>query len=89
MTKTSQTAFLFSFDLKKIGYPQQYRAVFYITDGFVKAHLLCRLVDTINWMIIPSPDFRIAPTHDSSIVLRPGEEKSVEIGYKKQHPPFV
>jgi hypothetical protein len=73
---------LFSFDLKKISYPQQDRAVFYITDGFVKEHLLCRLVDTVNWMIIPSTDFSIAPKHDSSIVLRPGEEKSVELAIK-------
>ena len=50
---------LFSFDLGKVNYPQQYKAVFYITDLFIKNHHLCRLLDTTNWVIIPPPDFTI------------------------------
>jgi hypothetical protein len=69
---------LFSFDLGKVNYPQQYKAVFYITDLFIKNHRLCRLLDTTNWVIIPPPDFTIT-TNPSSLLLRPGEEKNVEL----------
>ena len=67
---------LFSFDLGKVNYPQQYKAVFYITDLFIKNHHLCRLLDTTNWVIIPPPEFTIT-TNPSSLLLRPGEEKNI------------
>ena len=61
---------LFSLDLDKINYPQQYRVLFYITDYFVLSHLYCRLVDTTNWVMIPPPLFEIS-TKPSSLTLRP------------------
>jgi hypothetical protein len=72
---------LFSFDLEKVNFPQQYRAVFYITDYFVKEHHFCRLIDTTNWVIIPPPEF-IMSTTPGSIVLRPGEEKDIGLTIK-------
>lgn len=36
---------LFSFDLAKINFPQQYRVAFDIVDKFVIKHHFCRLVD--------------------------------------------
>ncbi len=72
---------LFSFDLGKINFPQQYNAVFYITDSFVKEHRFCRLVDITNWVSIPPPEF-VMSTTPNSIVLRPGGEKDSELTIK-------
>ena len=63
---------LFSFDLKKINYPQQYRTLFYITDSFVKDGHYCKLVDTTNWVSVPPPEFSLS-TMPTSIILRQGE----------------
>jgi hypothetical protein len=57
-----QSYIVFSFDLSKVNFPQQYRAVFYATDYFILKHRLCRLVDTTSWAIMPPPDFTIS-TH--------------------------
>ena len=65
---------LFSFDLEKINSPQRYKAVFYMTDYFVRDRNFCRMIDTTNWVIIPPPEFSMLAS-PSSIVLRPGEEK--------------
>lgn len=73
---------LFYFNLNKINFPQQYKAAFYITDYFVKAHVFCRLVDITNWIIIPPPQYSISTGTNSSIVLRPGQEKNVELVVK-------
>ena len=73
---------LFSFDLSKINLPQQYNAVFYITDYFVKEHRFCRLIDITNWVTIPPPEFTMSITPSNSIVLRPGEEKDIELAIK-------
>jgi hypothetical protein len=70
---------LFYFNLNKVNFPQQYRAVFYITDYFVEAHHLCRLVDITNWIIIPPPEFAISITPNSPITLRPGERTNAEL----------
>jgi hypothetical protein len=72
---------LFSFDLQKINFPQQYRVVFYTTDYFVLKHRFCRLIDTTNWVIIPPPEFTIS-TSPASVVLRPGDEKAIELMIK-------
>jgi hypothetical protein len=72
----------FSFDLSKVNFPQQYRAVFYTTDYFILKHRFCRLIDTTPWAIMPPPDFTISTQPSSSIVLRPGEEKDVELTIK-------
>jgi hypothetical protein len=72
---------LFSFDLNKVNSPQRYKAVFYVTDYFVKDHKFCTLVDTTNWVIIPPPEFDMS-ANPSSVVLRPGEEKNVQFQLK-------
>jgi hypothetical protein len=72
---------LFSFDLEKINLPQRYKAVFYITDYFIRDRSFCRMIDTTNWVIIPLPEFSMLAS-PSSIVLRPGEEKDVELQIK-------
>ena len=72
---------LFSFDLEKINSPQRYKAVFYMTDYFVRDRSFCRMIDTTNWVIIPPPEFSMLAS-PSSIVLRPGEEKDVELQIK-------
>ena len=71
----------FSFDLDKVNSPSQYKMAFYITDYFVKDHVLCRLIDTTNWVIIPPPDFSMSVS-PSSVLLRPGEEKNLELQIK-------
>jgi hypothetical protein len=71
----------FSFHLNEVNFPQQYRAVFYITDYFVKEHRFCRLIDTTNWVMIPPPEFTIS-TKPNSITLRSGEDISVEVAIK-------
>jgi hypothetical protein len=73
---------LFSFDLNSVNSPRQYKAVFYITDYYVINHRLCRLIDTTNWVIIPPPDFDISIKPSSSIVLRPNEERTVQLQIK-------
>jgi hypothetical protein len=72
---------LFSFDLNKVNSPQRYKAVFYITDYIIKNHRFCTLIDTTNWVIIPPPDFDIS-ANPSSLVLRPGEEKNIQLQLK-------
>jgi hypothetical protein len=72
---------LFSFDLQKINFPQQYRAVFYITDYSILKHRFCRLIDTTNWVIIPPPEFTMS-TSPGSVELRPGQEKDVKLMIK-------
>ena len=59
--------------------PQQYKAVFYITDYFIIHHVFCRLVDITNWIIIPPPDFSISIAPNSTVNLRPTEQKNIEL----------
>ena len=75
------TYVLFSLDLNKVNYPQQYRLLFYITDYFVISHLYCRLVDTTNWVMIPPPQFELSPK-SNSLTLRPGENTTTEVTIK-------
>jgi hypothetical protein len=76
--KKDNSSALFSIDLSKVSSPERYKAVFYITDYFLKNHRFCTLIDTTNWVPIPPPQFTIKadPSH---IVLRPPEEKSIQI----------
>ena len=72
---------LFYFDLNKVNFPQQYKAVFYITDYFVLHHVFCRLLDVTNWIIAPPPEFTLSST-PSNVLLRPGAEKDLEVVVK-------
>ena len=81
-SRNGEPFILFSFDLNSVNAPSQYKAVFYITDYYVINHHLCRLIDTTNWVIIPPPDFEISVEPSSSIVLRPNDEKTVQLQIK-------
>jgi hypothetical protein len=72
---------VFSFDLTKINSPEQYKIVFYIVNYFVANHTFCRYVDTTNWVIIPPPIFSMSAS-PTSIMLRPGEERNIELQIK-------
>ena len=72
---------LFSFDLSKVNFPERYKAALYITDYFIKDRKFCTLIDTTNWVIIPPPDFDMS-TNPSSIELRPGQDKNIQIRLK-------
>jgi len=78
--KKEQPYILFYFDLNKVNSPQLYKAVFYITDYFVLHHVFCRLLDITNWIIIPPPEFTLSTP--SNVVLRPGDEKDLEVVLK-------
>ena len=52
-----------------------------MTDYFVQDRSFCRLIDTTNWVIIPPPEFSMSSS-PSSVVLRPGEEKDIELQIK-------
>jgi hypothetical protein len=69
------------FDLESIGYPQRYNIMFYTIDSFKYNNRYYDIVDFSQWIPIPPPrvDLELIP---SSITLRPGEEKTVEIRIK-------
>ena len=81
-SRNGEPFILFTFDLNSVNAPSQYKAVFYITDYYIVNHHLCRLIDTTNWVIIPPPDFDISVEPSSAIVLRPNEEKTVQLQIK-------
>ena len=66
----------FSINLKSIGNPDKYKLLLYIVDIYTVEDKYCRIVDTSNWSLIPTPEFSIVPT-TSNIVMRPPEEKSI------------
>lgn len=68
-------------ELNALNFPSQYSIFFYISDVFIKGSSLCQLVDISNRVHIPPPEFIVRPSH-SSVTLRPGEEKNVEVQVK-------
>lgn len=72
----------FSLDLSKIGYPSNYLLSFDAQDGFeYDGNKFCNLLDTTNWYPIPMPSFTISMA-PSSVELRPGEKKVIELTAK-------
>ena len=65
-------------DLNSISSPNQYHLLFSAIDLFVKNGVFCRMVDITNRVYVPPPEF-IITTSPSSVLLRPGEEKTVEL----------
>ena len=51
----------FSIDLKSIGNPDKYKLLFYIVDVYPVNGEDCRIIDTSNWSLIPTPEFNIVP----------------------------
>ncbi|MGH9980875.1 MAG: hypothetical protein ACRD6U_04890 [Nitrososphaeraceae archaeon] len=66
----------FSIDLKSIGNPDKYKLLFYIVDVYPVNGKYCRIIDTSNWSLIPTPEFNIVPD-TFNIPIRPPEEKSI------------
>lgn len=65
-------------DLNSVSSPNQYDLLFYAVDLFVQNGTLCRMVDISNGVSVPPPEF-IITTSPSSVLLRPGEEKNIEL----------
>jgi hypothetical protein len=70
--------FVFSLDLAKINYPDQYKVIITAYDNFLNNDLFCYLYDSTNWVHIPPPEF-VMTTKPTSTVLRPGETKNIEL----------
>jgi hypothetical protein len=73
---------LLSFDLDIIGSPTKYKVLFYANafEGAFERTEFPVLMgrDVSRWVPIPPPEFSIS-TSPSSIAIRPGEEKNVEL----------
>jgi hypothetical protein len=61
-----------SLDLTEVNSPNHYSVAFSIED-FIKG-----IYDTTSWLPIPPPEFDIV-TFPSSLILRPGDEKTIEL----------
>jgi hypothetical protein len=71
-----------SLNLNLIGSPSEYSVISYATDTFVtKDFHVCHLVDTTDALQIPPPQITIS-TIPSSLVLYPGQNKSIELQIK-------
>jgi hypothetical protein len=69
---------LLSFDLHGLNFPTQYRLVSYVDVFFFKNNRLCALHDPTNHVPFPPPEFYIS-TLPTSVTLRPGEEKDIQL----------
>jgi hypothetical protein len=72
----------FSFNLDNVNSPERYKAVFYVSNLFVKNHQFCNLLDTTNWINIPPPKFDFSTEPSNVISLRPGEETNIQLRVK-------
>jgi len=70
-----------SLDLRPLNYPTLYDILFYATDLYVKDGRLCRMIDETSRVYIPPPDFSVTSS-PSTAVLRPGDDKAVELKMK-------
>jgi hypothetical protein len=71
----------FSLDLGLINYPKQYTVLSSIDDDFTENGRTCELSDYSDWVSLPPPQYNttISP---SPLIIRPGEEKIVELKIK-------
>jgi hypothetical protein len=70
----------FFFNLNKIGSPDQYLVAFFVEDRLY-SNLDQGIFDFTNWVRIPPSQYVIS-AFPNSIVLRPGDEKKVELEVK-------
>lgn len=70
-------------DLDAVSNPSQYSIVSYAMENFFTKdyRFSCNLVDITDSVHIPPPEFDISASQ-SSVVLRPGEEKNIELQIK-------
>jgi hypothetical protein len=69
---------VFSLDLKLIGNPNKYKLLSHIIDTYSVNGEHCRMVDTSNWSLIPTPEFNIVPD-TTKIEMSPPEEKNIHV----------
>jgi hypothetical protein len=67
-----------SLNLADINFPQQYVVVFFVDYAFDMSNPRKGISDYSNWVNIPPLKFAIS-TSPSTITLRPGEEKTIEV----------
>jgi hypothetical protein len=71
-----------SFNLSYLNFPSQYKIIFTAWDQFLnKNHKFCYFQDVSTWVQIPPPKYTIT-TLPTSAVLRPQEEKEIELSIK-------
>ena len=67
-----------SFDLHTLNFPDQYRLVSYVDVYYLKNNRLCTLHDPTSHVPFPPPKFYIS-TSPNYILLRPGEQKEIQL----------
>lgn len=71
-----------SLNLGTIGSPSQYSIVSYASDTYMtKDYHVCHLIDTTSIVHIPPPEF-VMSTLPNSVILFPGENKTIELQIK-------
>jgi hypothetical protein len=70
-----------SLDLGLLNYPQQYNVISVAYDNYLMNGRLCPLIDVTDIVPFPPPEFNITAS-PSSLVLRPGDEKTIELNVK-------
>lgn len=74
-----------SLNLNVINSPLQYSVVSYASESYLsKNHRVCNIQDITDLVHIPPPEFSIMMS-PSSLTLRPGEEKKVELQIKNNN----
>jgi hypothetical protein len=68
-------------DLAALNYPDEYVLLFYAFDYFIEGYRICPMADITSRVHIPPPEFGISSS-PSSVELRPGEHKSIELNLK-------
>jgi hypothetical protein len=68
-------------DLSSINSPNKYGLVFFAGVSYLKGNLYCTIVDGTDWSSIPPPEYNVTAS-PSSLYLRQGEEKTVELQMK-------
>jgi hypothetical protein len=64
--------------LAALNYSNQFRFFFGIFDAFLNDGRRCQLEDTSNWALVPPLEFNLTYS-PSSLILRPGDEKDVQL----------
>jgi hypothetical protein len=70
-----------SLDMAALNYPDQYDLLFSAYDYFIEDYRICPMSDITTRVYVPPPEFVISST-PSSVELRPGEQKTVNLQLK-------
>lgn len=72
---------LLSLNLDTVGFPEQYRVVFFTQQLFKKENPVHIIGDFTRWVHIPPPEF-VVSTSPSFLQLRAGDQKIIEVQIK-------